>query len=182
MPSKGVLKHQSTPWLRLGFSCALKALATRMHLKMKIFLLDIEPNQIFGCVGIFLEICLEISPMDTFCILDAQCTGVWPRTTCINGRCECVAPAQPVLTRDGSVCVEPGAPASCPLPNLFPDAAALRESGVNSVAFVLCDPASTDLSPAGQTCRDTAIPAAPSMVDTYDCINGFCCPNRGPNI
>lgn len=129
--------------------------------------------------------------MESFCIFDAQCTGVWPRTTCVNGRCRCSTdipnPQREVQTRDGWVCVETTATPACPLPNLFPESAALREKAPLT-GFVQCSVASTDTTVGGPTgtCHpdNTAAPTDPAMIDTYDCVDdgtgtGVCCPNRG---
>lgn len=53
---------------------------------------------------------IEINPGQSGCIYNEQCSGVWARTTCVNGICACptvaavVAPLQPIQTKDGVVC------------------------------------------------------------------------------
>ncbi|VDO23267.1 unnamed protein product [Heligmosomoides polygyrus] len=78
------------------------------------------------CLSTYIAVdayCYErISPSESGCFYDVQCSAVWPDAYCKNGECQC--PSQDmaaVKTRDGTLCVwSSSTEPSCPLPSLPP--------------------------------------------------------------
>ncbi|KAL6740242.1 hypothetical protein Aduo_013616 [Ancylostoma duodenale] len=104
------------------------------------------------CLSTYIAVdayCYErISPSESGCFYDVQCSAVWPDAFCKNGQCQC--PSQDMVavkTRDGTLCLwsSPTEP-SCPLPSLPPpdSAAALvvlpAPSAKNTVSIATCNP------------------------------------------
>ncbi|WKY03565.1 hypothetical protein Q1695_004932 [Nippostrongylus brasiliensis] len=136
--------------------------------------------------------CYErISPSESGCFYDIQCSAVWPDAYCKSGQCHCPSEDMAaVKTRDGTVCIwtsstEP----SCPLPSLPPpDSAAAMvvlpgPSARKTVSIASCNPHSSTI-PSNEeifterahdfkcAVRGTVTDSSPKDVsDLYDCID-----------
>ncbi|CAJ0579630.1 unnamed protein product, partial [Mesorhabditis spiculigera] len=144
------------------------------------------------CLSTYIAVdayCYEkISPSESGCFYDTQCSSVWPDAYCKNGMCLCPSEEmKAVKTRDGTMCVwsSAGEPA-CPLPSLPPpDSPAalvvLPATGAKtSVTIASCNPYSNQAPPTEEElvmnphnfkCSpgDEAIPV--DVSDIYDCID-----------
>uniref|UniRef100_A0A158P937 Kunitz/Bovine pancreatic trypsin inhibitor domain protein n=1 Tax=Angiostrongylus cantonensis TaxID=6313 RepID=A0A158P937_ANGCA len=63
-----------------------------------------------------------ISPSESGCFYDVQCSVVWPGAYCKSGQCQCPSEdMMPIKTKDGTFCLWVStAEPSCPLPSLPP--------------------------------------------------------------
>uniref|UniRef100_A0A1I7XCK4 BPTI/Kunitz inhibitor domain-containing protein n=1 Tax=Heterorhabditis bacteriophora TaxID=37862 RepID=A0A1I7XCK4_HETBA len=110
---------------------------------------------LFGMVimNINIKEYIEISPSESGCFYDIQCSSVWPDSSCKNGQCTCPSEDMvAVKTKDGTMCVwstsiEP----ACPLPSLPPpeSPAALvvlpAPASNRTVSIAACNPHSSSL-------------------------------------
>ncbi|PIO60835.1 EB module, partial [Teladorsagia circumcincta] len=78
------------------------------------------------CLSTYIAVdayCYErISPSESGCFYDVQCSAVWPDAFCKNGQCHCPShDMAAVKTRDGTLCIwSSSTEPSCPLPSLPP--------------------------------------------------------------
>ncbi|EYB89376.1 hypothetical protein Y032_0232g3024 [Ancylostoma ceylanicum] len=147
------------------------------------------------CLSTYIAVdayCYErISPSESGCFYDVQCSAVWPDAYCKNGQCQC--PSQDMVavkTRDGTLCLwsSPTEP-SCPLPSLPPpdSAAALvvlpAPSAKNTVSIATCNPHASSIPATEEllltkahehkcAVRGSVDDTTPKDVsDLYDCID-----------
>ncbi|VDO04575.1 unnamed protein product [Haemonchus placei] len=147
------------------------------------------------CLSTYIAVdayCYErISPSESGCFYDVQCSAVWPDAYCKNGQCHCPSlDMVAVKTRDGTLCIwSSSTEPSCPLPSLPPpdSAAALvvlpAPSAKNSVSIATCNPRASAIPSTEEillsnahdykcAVRGTIEDSAPKDVsDLYDCID-----------
>ncbi|CAB3406929.1 unnamed protein product [Caenorhabditis bovis] len=134
----------------------------------------------------------KISPSDSGCFYDVQCSSVWPDSYCKNGQCLC--PSEDMIavkTKDGTLCVwSSTAEPACPLPSLPPPDSPSSlvvlpaAAGKTSVTIAPCNPHSSetpkreeDLVERQQNFKCTVRgihgdePDPQDVSDIYDCID-----------
>uniref|UniRef100_A0A158PKP8 Kunitz/Bovine pancreatic trypsin inhibitor domain protein n=1 Tax=Angiostrongylus costaricensis TaxID=334426 RepID=A0A158PKP8_ANGCS len=94
-----------------------------------------------------------ISPSESGCFYDVQCSVVWPGAYCKSGQCQCPSEdMMPIKTKDGTFCLwvstdEP----SCPLPSLPPPDSAAAAVVLpaplkgNTMGIAKCNPYASSL-------------------------------------
>lgn len=134
---------------------------------------------------------LEVNPGRMGCTYDAQCSAVWPDSTCASNMCNCPDGYKDRETRDGAVCVDlsQGTPFVCPLPDGVGPSTALSDVTPlfpGSAFPILCNtkssnvPATKGTYTGDNVCVYTTTTADPTDVtqkvidvsDIYDCIQG----------
>ncbi|CAD6192838.1 unnamed protein product [Caenorhabditis auriculariae] len=148
------------------------------------------------CLSTYIAVdayCYEkISPSDSGCFYDVQCSAVWPDSFCKNGQCLCPSDDMVAIkTKDGTLCVwSTSTEPACPLPSLPPpdSPAALTvlpaAAGKNSVSIAPCNPHSSTLPNNEETLLNKAYdhkcavrgsygdePSPIDVSDIYDCID-----------
>ncbi|CAI4231917.1 unnamed protein product [Auanema sp. JU1783] len=120
------------------------------------------------CLSTYIAVdayCYEkISPSESGCFYDVQCSSVWPDSFCKNGQCMCPNDDMiAVKTKDGTMCVwATSAEPACPLPSLPPpdSPAALvvlpAVAGKNSVSIAPCNPHSSSIPPNAESLQSEA--------------------------
>ncbi|CAB3401708.1 unnamed protein product [Caenorhabditis bovis] len=106
----------------------------------------------------------KIDPGVAGCTYHEQCDAVWPGTRCEHGVCHCQPHEKLVHTREGSVCVVPGA---CPTNGVH---GALYDRATNRVSTCLTFVSKKD---------NSQFIGCDEYPEVYDCIAGVCCPTRG---
>uniref|UniRef100_A0A0N5AE10 Kunitz/Bovine pancreatic trypsin inhibitor domain protein n=1 Tax=Syphacia muris TaxID=451379 RepID=A0A0N5AE10_9BILA len=106
-------------------------------------------NGVCTCLSDFVSIAgycwSKVNPGESGCIEDRQCEAVWPGAKCSSaGICECPDETVPAKSRDGTLCISPGIPPACPLPE--------SNTGLPNPATVLANPSTHPLG------RDTYMP------------------------
>ncbi|KHJ92454.1 EB module [Oesophagostomum dentatum] len=147
------------------------------------------------CLSTYIAVdayCYErISPSESGCFYDVQCSAVWPDAYCKNGQCMCPSEDMvAVKTRDGTLCLwSSSSEPSCPLPSLPPpdSAAALvvlpAPSAKNTVSIASCNPLVSTLPTTEEMLLTQAHehkcavrgsvedPVPRDVSDLYDCID-----------